>query len=234
MKTESPFPSIESTINRLITLILNVTFFGLLLFFFVLFVLGPVYGIYKRGLETMFYPTLLCWGLSLPILIPVTWHYIVKSKKMACKIIVDQSGLLFYNSQDEIVDKILYTDLRTSEQDFDIRTVSTTNSGIIPWLEVIIQSEKTDQTTRRIDMNLPLFAVKNKQALYAHFLRGITVFRSDLKIDPIVFSTYSIDTKTWKINQKGSALTTWVFILLALICVGFICFMVFVYMKYNT
>jgi hypothetical protein len=67
-------------------------------------------------------------------------------------------------------------------------------------LEITIQQEKKEET-RRIDMNLPLYAVKNKAALYAHFIHGISIFRSDLKIDPMVLRTLSIDTNTWKLRK---------------------------------
>ncbi len=134
--------------------------------------MGPVYGIYKRGFETMIYPALICWGISALILIPAVCYYI-KRKTLKSKIVVDETGLLFYNAKDEIADQILYKDLRSSKQNFDIYTVNPLGSGIPPLLEITIQSEKKEETIRHIDMNLPLKVVKNKYTLYAHFLRGI-------------------------------------------------------------
>ncbi len=46
--TKFSFPTVESTISRFSTLILNLTLFGLLFSLLLLFVLGPVYGIYKE------------------------------------------------------------------------------------------------------------------------------------------------------------------------------------------
>ena len=212
--TEIPFPSVESKINWWATSILQITFFGILLFFFCLFVLGPVYGIYKRGWDSMLSAALVCWTISLLILIPVIRYYIIKRKKAAHKIVVNGSGILFYNSKNEIVEQILYTELCSSKQDFDIYTVTTVRSSIVPLLEVTLKSEKKENETRRIDMNLPLQVVKNKFTLYAHFMHGISVFRPDLKIDSMVLRTFSIDPDTWKVNKsKGISLGGWLLIL---------------------
>ncbi|WP_077415306.1 hypothetical protein [Chryseobacterium sp. JV274] len=227
MNTESPFQKIESTTNKLMTIILNALFFITLIPFTILFVLGPVYGIYKRGFETMFYPALVSWGISALILIPVIRYYILKRKKIRSKIMVDETGLLFYNAKNEIEDQILYKDLRPSKQNFDIYTVTPVGSGIAPLLEITTQSEKKDETTRRIDMNLPLKVVKNKYTLYAHFLRGIVTFRPDLKVDPLVFCSYSIDTETWKVDNKGISPGGWLLILAALIITALIIGFVF-------
>ncbi len=59
-----------------------------------------------------------------------------------------------------------------------------------------------EKATRRIDMNLSLRVVKNKFTLYTHFLHGISVFRPDLKIDPMALKTFSIDPNTWEVNKK--------------------------------
>ncbi|WP_336687098.1 hypothetical protein [Chryseobacterium bernardetii] len=217
--TEISFPGLESKINWWVTSILQITFFGIFLFFFCLFVLGPIYGIYKRGWEPMLSAALACWAISLVILIPVIRYYIIKRKKIANKIVINSSGLLFYNSKNEITEQILYTELRSSNQNFDIYTFTPIGSSMVPLLEITIQQEKKEET-RRIDMNLPLYAVKNKAALYAHFIHGISIFRSDLKIDPMVLRTFSIDTNTWEINKiKKVSMGNWFFILAVIVTV---------------
>lgn len=223
MNEKPQFPSIESKVNKWITFVLRTTLFGILLLFSGLFIFGPLYGLYKKGMETMLYPTIACWIVSLPIIIFAIRYYILRRKKIACTIVVNHSGLLFYNQNHEVMDKILYAELRPSKQNFDIYTATSIGSGIVPLLEVTLQ----DGATRRVDMNLPLLVVKNKFSLYAHFLQGITVFRPDLKIDPMVLTTYSIDPKTWKVNGKGVSLMAWMLILLALIAAGIIVGLVF-------
>ena len=215
--TEDLFPSIESKTNRFFTFILQATFFLIIFLFFCIFGLGPVYGIYKRGFDATLPVLSICWGILLLILIPSINHYLIKRKRVARKIVVDSTGLLFYDSQNEIVEQILYTALRPSKQNFDIYTVSPTGSGIVPLLEVIINQEKQEEATKRIDMNLPLHVVRNKFDLYAHFMRGISVFRPDLKIDPTALRSFSIDPVTWEVSKKGTSPGGWLLILAVLI-----------------
>nr|WP_315029196.1 hypothetical protein [uncultured Chryseobacterium sp.] len=216
--TEIPFPSFESKINWWTTSILQITFFGLFLLFFCLFVLGPVYGIYKRGWETMLSAALICWVISLLILTPVIRHYIIRRKKIARTIVINSSGLLFYNSKNEIAEQILYSELRSSKQAFDVYMVTPIGSGMVPLLEIMVRQEKKDDEAKRIDMNLPLHVLKNKSTLYAHFIHGIAVFRPDLTIDPIAFRVFSIDPETWKINKsKGISIGSWIFILAVIV-----------------
>lgn len=127
---------------------------------------------------------------------------------------INHTGLLFYNAKNEIIQQVLYSELRSSKQDFDIYTATMTGGSIIPLLEITVQQEKNNPETRRIDMNLPLLVLKNKFTLYAHFMHGITVFRSDLKIDPMALKSFSIDPNSWNVNsRKGVSLGGWLFIL---------------------
>lgn len=161
---------------------------------------------------------LVCWTLSLLILIPVIRYYIIKRKNLSRKIVVDNTGLLFYNSKNEIVQQVLYTALQSSKQNFDIYTVTPVGSSMVPLLEVIVQQEKKGEETQRIDINLPLHVLKNKFTLYAHFIHGVSVFRQDLKIDPIALKSFSIDPNTLHINsRKGVSLGGWLFILAAIV-----------------
>lgn len=221
INTENSFPSLESKINWWLTSIQQVIFSGLLFSFFCLFVLGPVYGIYKRGWDDMLSVALVCWTISLVILIPVIRYYIIRRKRVSNKIVVDHSGLLFYNSKNEVAEQILYTDLHSSKQNFDIYTVTPVGSGMVPLLEVTVQQNKNEDEIRRIDMNLPLRVVKNKAALYAHFIHGISVFRPDLKVDPMALRNFSIDPDTWEIKKsKGISKGGWLLLLAVIIVVG--------------
>ncbi|WP_343680399.1 hypothetical protein [Chryseobacterium arthrosphaerae] len=215
--TKFSFLTVESKISRFSTIVLNLTLFGLLFSLFMLFVLGPVYGIYKRGWDQMLYPALVCWGISLLILVPAVNFYIVQRKKIACKIIVDDRGLLFYNAKNEMTDQILYEELQVSDQNFDVYTVTPVGGSIVPLLEITVKPDKKEKAARRIDMNLSLCVVKNKFTLYAHFLHGISVFRPDLTIDPMVLRSFSIDPNTWEVNKKGTSLGGWLLILAAFI-----------------
>lgn len=226
INTEVIFPGVESKISKFGTFMLQITFWGILVLFFCLFVVGPAYGIYKRGFQTMLSTALICWAISLFILIPVTRQYIIKRKSIARRIVVDSTGILFYNSKNEITEKILYTALRPSKQNFDVYTISPIGSGIAPLLEITVQPEKKNESTQRIDMNLPFRIVKNKPSLYAHFMHGISVFRPDLRIDPSALKSFSVNSDTWKVDHKGVSLAGWLLILMVLlitcVIIGFV------------
>ncbi|WP_160136774.1 hypothetical protein [Chryseobacterium sp. c4a] len=212
------FPSVESEINRWVTFMLQTTYWGILTLFFFLFIIGPAYGLYNKGTKMMLSVALISWGFSLLILIPVIRQYLIKRKNIANRIVIDHTGLLFYNAKNEIIQQVLYSELRSSKQNFDIYTVTTTGGSIIPLLEITVQQEKHDHETRRIDMNLPLQVLKNKFTLYAHFMHGIAVFRSDLKIDPMALKSFSIDPNSWHVNsRKGVSLGGWLFILAVIV-----------------
>ncbi|PIF44986.1 hypothetical protein CLU96_1985 [Chryseobacterium sp. 52] len=226
MNSEKTFPSIESKISLFPTFMLQGLIYGMLLMSFMLFVLLPVYGIYKRGIHVMFFPALFCFAVAAAILIP-TVRDCIDRKKQARKIIVNETGLLFYNQKSEIVSKIGYADLVSSGKTFDVLTVNTTSTGVVPLLEIFTASEKDSEKGMRIDMNLPLHVVKNKYNLYANFLRGISVFRPDLNIDPVVFNHYFINPATWQIDRKSAGSIIFFIILAALLICGLILWLVF-------
>ncbi|REC47730.1 hypothetical protein [Chryseobacterium pennipullorum] len=230
--TELSFQGAESKINRFATSILQTTFFGMLLAVFIIFVLGPAYGIWKRGIDAMLLVALLCWGISLLILIPAIRYYIIKRKSLASKITVDHTGLFWYNSKNEIVEQILYTELHPSKQNFDLNTVTTVGGSLVPLLELTVKRDKIEEeVTQRIDMNLPLYVVKNKSTLYAHFMQGIAIFRPDLKINPVALKSFSIDPDTWKVKGKGISWGGWLLILTALILTGILISIPFLFFK---
>lgn len=227
MKSEKPFPGIESKISLFLSFMLQAFLYGMLLLAFAFLILLPAYGIYKRGIEVMIFPALLCFPIGLGILIPSVKEYIIKRNHVASKIIVNETGILYCNSKREVVSQILYTDLIASGKDFDVLTVNTRSNGVIPMLEVFTASEKKGGEASRIEMILPLHIVKDRYTLYAHFLRGISLFRPDLKIAPQVFLNYFIDPNTWEVNRKGAGYLFLIILLAALLLCGLIVWLVF-------
>lgn len=204
MSQKEIFPAVESQINVMTTLIINMLLYGLLLFFLLIFGAFPVYGIYKRGWEGIAVPVIICFLLLVFIWAPSVWFYVIKRKRTARKIIVNDMGLFYYNGHRKAVTQVLYTDLSPSVRGFDITTTDRSSKGLFPLLEFSVQNEKEGTKVIRIEMSLPVHVVSNRLHLYAHFLKGVSVFRPDLKIDPKVFRDYSIDKETWQVNDKSS------------------------------
>lgn len=228
MNPEKTFPSVESETSLFSTFMLQVLLYGMLLLCFGFLILLPAYGIYKRGIEVMFFPVLICFPVGFGILIPSVKEYVIKRNRVSNKIIIDETGILYCNSKREIVNKILYTDLISSGADFDVFSVNTRTSGIMPMLEIFTASAKDGTLTPLlIQMNLPLHVVKDRYSLYAHLLHGISIFRPDLKIAPQVFQNYFIDPKTWQVNRKSARYLFLIIILAALLTCGLILWLVF-------
>ncbi|WP_312397027.1 hypothetical protein [Chryseobacterium sp.] len=224
---ETLFPSIKSETSPFLTFLLKATFFIFLFFAFALFFILPIYGIYKRGFDVMLWPSVISFGISFLILIPAFHYYFIKRKKLAKEIIINKDGIFHYNSDQRIIEKILYSDLCSSDELFDVKSVTTRSSGMYPLLEIYVTSEKGGKQMKRLDMNLTLLAVNNKLSLYAHFLQGIHTFRPDLKISPTIFSDYYIEKETWTVNKKVKNKSLFIIFSLAIIICALIFWFVF-------
>ncbi|WP_153394284.1 hypothetical protein [Chryseobacterium vaccae] len=138
---------------------------------------------------------LIILGFSVPVLSFLTWMAIAEYRAKPPKytqIQVDEKGLhhygentlpqsllyesLFANSEGGAYD-VLWTDRGYSESEFDLY-IFTKNE-----LDVIKAQPVKFKTT---------VLVRNPNALFAHFVKGIMYFRPDLKIDPNVLERYHI------------------------------------------
>jgi len=138
---------------------------------------------------------LIILGFSVPVLSFLTWMAIAeyRSKKpQYTRIQVDEKGLhhygentlsqsllyesLFANNEGGAYD-VLWTDRGYSESEFDLY-IFTKNE-----LDVIKAQPVKFKTA---------VLVRNPNALFAHFVKGIMYFRPDLKIDPNVLERYHI------------------------------------------
>jgi len=228
MNQKEPFPTVESRIDVLTTWVINGLLYGLLLFCFIIFGALPVYGIYKRGWENITAPVIICLLILCFIWAPSVWFYGMKRKQMANKIVINDHGIFYYNAHSKVVHEILYTQLASSGQDFDITTIST-SKGLRSLLEVIVQDEKEGHVMKRIEMSLPISVVNNRYHLYAHFLKGVSMFRPDLKIDPKVFRDYSIDKETWQVFDKSSTSLLLLVFLAVFLTAGLLIWLVMVF-----
>lgn len=228
MNQKEPFPTVESRIDVLTTWVINGLLYGLLLFCFIIFGALPVYGIYKRGWENITAPVIICLLILGFIWAPSVWFYGMKRKQMANKIVINDHGIFYYNAHGKVVHGILYTQLASSGQDFDLTTIRT-SKGLRSLLEFSVQDEKEGIKVIRIEMNLPIHVVNNRFHLFAHFLKGISTFRPDLKIDPKIFQDYSIDKKTWQVIDKSSTSLLLLIFLAVFLTAGLLIWLVMVF-----
>jgi|GEM_PF-659906 len=211
---EKDFQSIESEINRPLTLLARISS---LLFFTVIFTvlfIFPLYYINQKGIlfyiendKELFFTVLATQILVLLIAAGLIKFYRKNWTSIPVRIIVNEKGILYYNSKHEMVNSILYADLLKGETKFYKKDVFTDYSN-----------QKYAERNLRVNlkqnglivqaivaMKLDFNILSNKYMLYAHFIRGIHIFRPELTIDHLIYSNYYIDQKSQlysKANQN--------------------------------
>ncbi|WP_131724310.1 hypothetical protein [Chryseobacterium indologenes] len=191
LQSEKNFQPLSSIPARGLTVVLRV----FLLVFFIL-ILGSLAGMIifsfrVKELEIK----LIILGFSVPVLSFLIWIAIAeyRSKKPKyTQIQVDEKGLHHYGeniqSQSLLYESlsanneggaydVLWTDRGYSESESDLYIFTKNELDIIKAQPVKFKSA---------------VLVRNSNALFAHFVKGIMYFRPDLKIDPKVLERYPI------------------------------------------
>ncbi|AJW65110.1 hypothetical protein VO54_03684 [Elizabethkingia miricola] len=189
------FISVESKprqyANIIINILMYICFLGVPVFtsLFLLYI-----GEYGTGLLILlvFSGILIFWRLS-----------VYEKKSQIKRMIVNKDGIFYYDDKNKVADKILYTDLCGNGLTYDIgvnlenkyhpvKEFTVFNPGkrrIRFHLELVNTNLKTLVQTLNneyINSNLLNGAMNNEVELQKHFIRGIQIFRPDLKIDPLI------------------------------------------------
>lgn len=205
------FPIIESEINSTLTFTARVAtfiFFSIIIFTIVVF---PIYDIFQKGVlyqlkhrTSMFMILMIIEIGAISGLYALVKFYFKTRHLRSHKIIVNEKGVVHYGSNNEIIKTIAYSDLTYAEKiSFrkDVYSEHANQKTLAKKLVVHIKDPKNTIVQMVIDMNLDLTVLKNKHLLYAHFINGIRIFRPDLQIDPIVYSDYYINEKTFQYDR---------------------------------
>lgn len=172
------------------TCFLGIPLFGSLFLFWM--------GAYNPGLIVLvlFFALLLFFGVQLS-----------KKKPMIKKIIVNKNGVFYHNGDDELVDKVLYTGLCSSGLTYDIciklerryyrsskefTVFNPMQRGIYFHLEAANINLQRLNNVKRIETNLLWNDISNELELQKHFIKGIQIFRPDLKIDPLILKLFRL------------------------------------------
>lgn len=211
---EKQFSSIESEINRPLTLLAKISLILLFAVIFISLFVWPIYDVFQKGIlyyaqnKTEMFLTII----TLQIIVLISVFYLIRFyhknlKSTPIRIIVNEKGILYYNSEHEIVRSILYADLlpgQTRSYKKDIYTEYSSQKYAEKNLIVNIkQNGLIVQTV--VSINLDLYILSNRYVMYAHFIKGIQTFRPDLTIDHLVYGNYYIDQKSQlysRANQK--------------------------------
>jgi 4-amino-4-deoxy-L-arabinose transferase-like glycosyltransferase len=211
---EKQFSSIESEINRPLTLLTKISLILLFAVIFIALFVWPIYDVSQKGIlyyaqnETEIFFTIATIQIMVCIGVLFLIRFYYKNLKSApVRIIVNEKGILYYNSEHEIVSSILYADLlpgQTKSYKKDIYTEYSSQKYAEKNLTVNIKQNGLI-VQAIVSINLDLHILSNRYVLYAHFIKGVQTFRPELTIDHLVYDNYYIDQKSQlysRANQK--------------------------------
>lgn len=202
---EKNFQSIESEINRPLTLLARISSMLFLTVIFTLLFIFPIYYISQKGLlfyfennKELLFTVLITQVLVLMGTVGVIKFYQKNWRTIPVRIIVNEKGILYYNSKQEMVNSILYADLLKGETKFYKKDVFTDYSNQkYPEKNLRVNLKQNGLIVQAIvAIKLDFNILSNKYMLYAHFIRGIHIFRPELTIDHLIYSNYYIDQKS--------------------------------------
>ncbi len=114
-------------------------------------------------------------------------------------LLINHQGILFLNRNDKVLSVIKYYDLVKSDNPYtkDIFSESASNGKYGDFRKNLYVHEKDEnRNPQKKLINLDVIPLKNRYDLIGHFLKGVHVFRPDLKINPEVYKDFYLDEKT--------------------------------------
>nr|WP_121271709.1 hypothetical protein [Pedobacter schmidteae] len=225
------FPEVVSrpgwVVTWLLRLVLGVLFLVMCFLFFAL----PV-GFYLDGYNDVGVVVLMgCYDLLLVWLLWLMVKYMRRNLgKSVVKIVVDGRGI-HYHRLDGSAESLLYLALEKSGDSFADGDVFAKTVGIGESAKRVLMV-RSGKAERRVTFHTHIvsYFTVNRRELLVHFLRGIVLFRPDLKIEASVYASFYIRRDTMEFDKKGY----W------LVMVGVVVFLVLFflvldwYMRYRT
>ncbi|MGG7467086.1 hypothetical protein ACVVIH_23940 [Chryseobacterium arthrosphaerae] len=129
-----------------------------------------------------------------------------RRKQKIRKVTINEKGATFYNSRNQIVDTVLYSELqhsRSSSADIYLHNTQTVKYGKIT-LKVFLRDKTGEMILKTIDFSFEYVILSNTYDLYRHFLKGVQHFRPDLAIDRQTIEHYSLTTEDPPAGKWGA------------------------------
>ncbi|MYZ59120.1 hypothetical protein EH151_04350 [Elizabethkingia anophelis] len=197
---EKEFITVESKSCKYINTMTNILMYS---FFLGLPTFTTLFLLYLEEYGTGFLIMLVFLGIL------IFWRSSVYEKKTQIKrMIVNKDGIFYYNNENKVADKVLYTDLCGYGFTYDIGInleykypvkeftvfnprkkrirfhLEAVNADLKPLLQAL--------NNGNISSNSLNGAISNEVELQKHFIRGIQIFRPDLKIDPLILKLFRL------------------------------------------
>ncbi|KMQ69395.1 hypothetical protein ACM39_04755 [Chryseobacterium sp. FH2] len=200
INTEKQFPTMESEINKL------TTNFGASLAWFAVLCLSflaimPFLEFYEYGfLNYLTNKATQFWGLivmeitSLGGSIFLANYLLTARKKNLLKIIVNDKGAFIFTPENKIFRQFLYSELcKSNGYEPDISVYINYKPVTTTVLKIHRKNSSGEIIQEIMSFHWEYYALKNRFALYQHFLKGIQIFRPDLKIQQYALNTFHLN-----------------------------------------
>lgn len=202
------FRTLESRINKPFTyFITGIIWLGIIL---ILVVIGSVFDYIFRHWKDdtgIFIILVIAQILLISCCTALITSLTYRRKQKIRKVTIDEKGATFYNSRNQIVDTVLYSELqhsRSSSADIYLHNnTQTVKYGKIT-LKVFLRDKTGEMILKNIDFNFEYIILSNTYDLYRHFLKGVQHFRPDLAIGRQTIEHYSLTSEDPPAGKWGA------------------------------
>ena len=208
---KSNFPEIKSEPNWLITWSIRFVLFFLLCILVLSFYFVPVLFYTDDSIDG---EQLLAFGMIYyPLLIALSYfvvRFLKRRKRKSIRHIKVNCEGVFYELLDGTEESLRFDQFEISSNEhivYDVfidSKIRFTRKAIFRqvFLKVFLNGKKHEVRTFHPDLGYSYYA-RNSRILRSHFLRGIALFRPDLRIDPFIYSEFSIHPETYEFVKKN-------------------------------
>lgn len=189
------FPAIQSKHSKGFTLLIKI--FGITMSIIILVtaisMLAPIDTLSKIKVEIRILLTLI----AILLIVFITWLLIAqfksKPQKKITHVIVDKEGLHHYRNG-ELIKTINYNDLQVAPQNgrYDVFLYNLPGSETYPDVCIYIFDEQSKMPVRKAVSLDSDTVITNGNQLLRHFIKGISLFRPGLRIEPGVFELFKM------------------------------------------
>lgn len=110
-------------------------------------------------------------------------RFILTRKHNKYTVSVNDRGAFIFDRYGKISEQVLYTDLHTTTEKYDSDISLEFNMKINKqWFIIYKKTESNEVTKYNLSFQKDFYALKNNYELYQYFLRGVQIFRPDIKI----------------------------------------------------
>ena len=110
-------------------------------------------------------------------------RYLLRRKYNKYTVSVNDQGAFIFDRYGKISEQVLYTDLQATTKKYDSDISLEFNRKLNKqWFIIYKKTESNEVTKYNLRFQKDFYALKNNYELYQHFLRGVQIFRPDIKI----------------------------------------------------